>query len=398
MRPDRPIRLAALYSHPIQYFVPIFRELASRPTVDLTVYFCSRQGLSESFDADFGTVFQWDVPLLDGYRSRFLRNWTSQTRTDGFWRLINPAVTTELVRQRYDALLMHGYEHATKVMALAAAKMSGTPVMLRSDSNLVLPRTASTLAVKRAVLSPALGATAACLYVGTRNHDYYRHYGVAEDRLFFTPYCVDNEYWQRRRAATNDREVVRSRWGVPLDVPVILFVGKLIPYKQPLVLLEAFKRVRERSRCALVYVGDGALRGAIEQAVRDGDIPDVHVAGFTNQTEIASAYAASDVLVLPSVVENWGLAVNEAMNFGLPIVVTDRVGCAGDLVRSGENGFVVAYDRADELAGALEQLVVDPTRRAAFGRRSLAMISAWSVRACVDGILDAAARVAARRA
>jgi glycosyltransferase involved in cell wall biosynthesis len=393
------IRIAALYSHPIQYFVPVFRELASRPGVDFTAYFCTDQGLTEAFDPDFGRAFKWDIPLLDGYRSHFLPNWTGQHRTDGFWRLVNPSVVARLARERYDALLIHGYEHATKLMAMLAAPLAGTAVMLRGDSNLLYPRRRVTALAKEALLKPLLRSTTACLYVGRNNRDYYRHYGVPDEKLFFTPYGVDNAFWQaQRRACAGARDGFRSRFGIGGDVPVVLCSGKLVHTKQPLFLLNAFSRVRRNASCALIYAGDGPLRAQVEQAVRTAGIRDVHITGFLNQTEMAAAYSAADICVLPSVIESWGLAINEAMNFALPVVVTDRVGCAPDLVRPGENGFIVAHDRAEALADALERLVSDGSQRAVFGRRSLEMVSAWSVAACADGIITAAETVRRRRA
>ena len=112
-----------------------------------------------------------------------------------------------------------------------------------------------------------------------------------------------------------------------------------------------------------------------------------------NQTELPCAYTAADVLVLPSAEEPWGLVVNEAMNFSLPIVVSDRVGCGMDLVRQGENGYVFLHHSADQLAHSLAELIVHPERREAFGRSSLEIIKGWDIAHTVEGILEALRRV-----
>ncbi|TEU13318.1 MAG: glycosyltransferase family 1 protein [Anaerolineales bacterium] len=393
---SKVVRIAALFSHPIQYFAPLFRALASRPDVDLTTYLCSRQGLEEYVDPGFGKAVSWDIPLLEGYRYKFLPNLRRGQGARGFFSLINPAIVRELQRERYDALWVHGYMHATNWLAFLAARVTDTPILLRGESNLLRPRPWWVRLVKGVVLRALLSQVSACLYIGTRNREYYEHYGVPDERLFFTPYCVDNAFFQAQADHFRpQRNKLREEFGIVDDRPVILFCGKLIPKKQPLRLLEAFAQVRRDFPCALLYVGDGALRSEIEERIELENIPDVRITGFLNQSEVPKAYTAADVLVLPSTweggdSETWGLVVNEGMNFGLPIVVTDQVGCAPDLVREGENGYVVPYHSVEELEKALEKLVADPERRYAFGQRSLEIIQGWDIDHTVEGIVHAA--------
>jgi glycosyltransferase involved in cell wall biosynthesis len=179
-----------------------------------------------------------------------------------------------------------------------------------------------------------------------------------------------------------------------------LFSGKLIAKKRPLHLLEAFAAVqRERTRpAALLYVGDGELRSELEQRARQ--FPDlcIRFAGFLNQTRIVRAYAAADVLALPSAWgETWGLAVNEAMNYGLVPIVTDRVGCAGDLVHDGRTGFVIPVDEGPALAGALRRLLDDDWLRREMGARARTRVADWSIDHCAAGLAQATQYAFSRR-
>ncbi len=399
---DSPFRLAALFSHPIQYFAPLFRHLASRPEIDLTVYYCSRQGAEEYTDPEFGKSLRWDIPLLEGYRYQFVPNILEGK--DGFWNPLNPGIVRELYRKRYDAVWVHGYTYATNWLTFLAARVTGAPVLLRGESNLLRPRPWWVRLIKQVVLRTLLSQVSACLYIGTRNREYYQHYGVPDERLFFTPYCVDNGFFQAQADHFRaQRNRLREEFGILDDRPIMLFCGKLIPKKQPMRLLEAFAWVRRRFPCALLYVGDGFLRLRIEQQVDLERIPDVRIVGFLNQSEVSKAYAAADILVLPSASEGcedetWGLVVNEGMNFRLPVVVTDQVGCAPDLVREGENGYVVPYGDVYALAGALERLVVDSERRQTYGQRSLEIIQRWGLEACGDGIVQAVSWASRRAA
>jgi glycosyltransferase involved in cell wall biosynthesis len=170
----------------------------------------------------------------------------------------------------------------------------------------------------------------------------------------------------------------------------VLFAGKLIDKKQPLRLLDAYARVRRERPCALLIAGDGPLRGEMERRVASASMPDVHFAGFLNQSELPAAYAAADLFVLPSQLhETWGLVVNEAMNFSLPVVVSDKVGCAADLVRTGANGFVIPHDDTAALTSAIARLVDEPELRARFGAVSRAIVDRYSIEAAANGIVAA---------
>lgn len=400
---ERRLRLAALISHPIQYFAPLYRLLAARPDVDLTVYFCSRQGAERFIDPGFGQRVAWDIPLLDGYRHHVLPNARGDRGVRGFWSLTNPTIVSELRRGAFDALWVHGYAYATNWLASLTASAFRIPVLMRGESNLLGARSPLRRATKSAVLRGLFHLAAACLYIGSRNREYYLHYGVPPERLFFAPYSVDNAFFRRQAERLAPRRAeLKARFGIPADLPVILFSGKMVPKKQPLRLLEAFARVRRHTPCALLFVGSGPLEATIRGCITAGAIPDVYFAGFLNQGRIAEAYTVADVLALPSTWdgsdgETWGLAVNEAMNFGLPVVVSDQVGCAGDLVQDGRTGFVVPHDSTDALVGALVSLARDATLRRALGDRSLATVAAWDLDATAAGIV-AAARAASGRA
>lgn len=387
------LRLAVLVSHPIQYLVPLYREIARQPGIDLTVYFESRLGLDAMFDPGFNQVIQWDIPLLDGYHSKFLPPMIGGN--SGFWSPFTPAIVSELIKKHFDVLWVHGHFSATHWLAMATARLRGTRVLLRSESRLKETPAHEKSYIKPLVMRVIFAMVSGFLYIGIRNREYYQYYGVPESKLFPAPYTVDNAFFQKAaKSFSPQRSAIRSTWGIEDDRPIILFVGKLIPIKQPLLLLEAFQQVRKIYPCALVFAGDGEMRNQIEQLVQDQSIPDVSITGFLNQTEIVRAYIAGDILVLPSIQETFGLVVNEAMNFSLPIIVSDQVGCAGDLVVPEHNGYIFQTHDVDSLAEGISLLVKDPARRQKYGRRSLNLINTWGTAECAQEIFKAAHLVA----
>jgi glycosyltransferase involved in cell wall biosynthesis len=383
------VRLAHLVSHPIQYFAPLYRELASRDEIDLTVYFYSRKTVGEFYDNGFGRQITWDTPLLTGYRAVFPRSARRTSIYGGPLRRRNFDLIADLLRHPPDLVWVHGYAHLTAWLAFAASRLHRRPFLLRDEQTLLRSRSRWRRLAKRVAL-PLMLRHAVGLYIGKENRLYLREYGVSEERLHPVPYAVDNDYFRAAAAKFQGRrDRLRREFGVSDDAPVLLFVGKLTPQKNPLVLLKAFAEVRRHRRCWLLFVGDGVLRTAIEEESRTRNIPNVLVSGFRNQTELPQAYSAADVLILPSLSETWGLVVNEAMNFSLPVVVSDQVGCAADLVADGHNGFVVPTDSVGGLAAALARLVDDHELREAFGARSAEIVESYSIKRCADAIVAA---------
>lgn len=380
------MRVAHLASYPIHYQAPLYRELASRPELDLTVYFYSDASVRGYRDREFGREVRWDTPLLDGYRSRFLPSSVRSAEQGPYGLGPNWDVLREVLTDGYDAVWIHGYAHANAWLAAAGGSLRGTRILIREEQTLLHDRPAHRAVLKEVALR-ALFSRVYGLYIGEQNRRYFLRYGMDEQRLFPARYCVDNAYFRgRAKELAPRRDELRAEFGIESDVPVILFAAKLIPKKAPLVLLEAFRLVRERIPCALLVVGEGELRPEVEAAAG----PDVHLAGFLNQSELPRAYAAADVFCLPSVHhETWGLVVNEALNFGLPVVVSDKVGCAADLVRPGWNGFVVPAGEPGPLADALEKLVADEALRRELGEHGRQLVGEYSIEACADGIVTA---------
>jgi glycosyltransferase involved in cell wall biosynthesis len=201
---------------------------------------------------------------------------------------------------------------------------------------------------------------------------------------------VDNDYFfAQSEVLAGAKYFLRDREGISPDLPVILFCGKFSGVKRPLDLLKAFQCLGSDPKASLVFVGDGLLRDELQRYVKEHGLKHVHFLGFRNQSELPACYSMADVLVLPSDFEPWGLVVNEAMCFGLPIIASDKVGAALDLVRDGVNGFVFPAGRIELLADCLRKMILDKHTREQMGARSRDMIVQWGIDETVQGILSA---------
>jgi len=397
----RAFKLAILNSHPIQYFAPLYRRLAQDRDLDITVFYCSRQGAESYVDAGFGVTMKWDIPLLEGYNYQFLPNLRQRDKVGGFFSLINVSIVSELRKGKFDAIWLHGHGHATNILALLAARLMGTAVYIRGDTHLGLRRSRLKKLLRKPVMSFFYRyLCTGCLPVGSRNKAFYQHHGMPEERLFLVPYTVDNDFFlSQSQVYRPQREELKAELGLPTGKVLILFASKLLAHKRPYDLLLAYEKLkRTHPATALLFVGAGSEEPRLQEYVQHHQVPDVYFLGFQNQTLLPKFFAVADMFVLPSDYESWGLIVNEVMCAGLPVLVTDEVGAVPDLVIHNRNGFVFRAGDVDALTEHLASLVRDPDLREQFGRASLEIISDWDYDKCVQGIRDALRYARQRRA
>ena len=388
------IRLAYLVTHPIQYQAPLLRRLAQEPDLDLTVFFCSDLSTKKFHDPEFGKEIEWDVPLLEGYRYEFLPALGGRDRVS-FLRPLNYGLARRLKEGRFEILWVHGYNRGFHWLALGQAKVRGLKVLIRDEATLISARRSFGKRLLKKWFFAGLRPLAdGFLAIGSLNREYYRHYGIPDRKIFLVPYAVDNAFFQAgTQKAEVHREELRRELGLTPGRPVILFAGKIEPRKRPADLLAAYLKLTKTCALAespyLLFVGDGAQRQHLEAVARGKNLDTVRFLGFKNQTELPAYYDLCDVFVLPSVFEPWGLVVNEVMNAGRAVIVSDQVGCGPDLVRNGENGFIFPAGDISALTSALEKALADPASCRALGEKSRAVISRWGFNEDLAGLRQA---------
>jgi glycosyltransferase involved in cell wall biosynthesis len=388
-------RVLAVASHPIQYHAPWFRGLAESPGIEFSVLFVQRPGAKEQ-GRGFGVAFEWDVPLLDGYRWSVAPRLRGRGGLRGFFaaRIAQPqALLRELAPE---AIVLTGWHAWPMVQLLIAARRLRIPVVMRGEANALRRRGWRARLAHRWLLSRC----AAFLPIGSASRAFYRAYGIEEQRLFDAPYFVDNERFARSAAGFEaQREALRMRWAVAADRVCFVYAGKLEPKKRILDLLEALRLACANGTAThLLVVGTGELLPQAQAFASEHALP-VTFAGFLNQSEIAAAYVAADALVLPSDHgETWGLVVNEAMACGRPVIVSDRVGCGPDLVTAGVTGESFPFGDTAALAAVLQRCAADPAKLRSMGHAARERVLAgYSAARAVEGTLRAVEWVRAPR-
>jgi glycosyltransferase involved in cell wall biosynthesis len=401
-----PIKFAYVLSHPIQYQSPLLRRIAREPGLDLTVLYTSDFSVRGYKDTGFGIEMKWDVPLLDGYKYKYLPR--LRDADDVYVTApLNYGFVREFRRGGYEAIWVHGYATLNAGLAMASARLLGKPVLQRMESTLIdRARSGAKLQAKRAVLAGIEKFVDAVLPIGTLNAEYWKHY-LPDTPQFLMPYAVDNAWFAAKtQAAAPEREQFRAALGLEPGRPVILFASKLVERKRCIDLVEAYRLLSPDadsvSRPAepqpyLLIVGDGDQRGELEARALEWNWESIRFLGFQNQSELPRLFDLADVFCLPSVHEPWGLIVNEAMAAGRAVVVSDEVGCAADLVVDGETGFVHKARDVRALAEALRRVTGEPGLAARLGAAGAARIASWDYEADVRGLKAALEFVTAKR-
>lgn len=391
-----PVKIAYFVSHPIQYQAPLLRRIAQEQDIELTTYFFSDFSVKGYADVGFGGVrVQWDIPLLGGYAHEFLPGVRKDAMS--FAAPLNYGIYSRLRRGRFDAVWLHGYHTLNSLHVLIAAKALGIPVLMRTDSS---PddraRSRLKLVVKCLFFKFLRRMVRGVLTTGEKNAQYWRAALGPTFPHFLMPYAVDNDYFRERaKQAAPQREHLWATMGLRRGLPIFLYASKLQQRKHCIDLVEAFLRLSPRTEpeAYLLIAGDGEERAAVERRIREAGISNIRMLGFQNQSELPRLFDMCDVFVLPSIHEPWGLIVNEVMNAGRAVVVSDQVGCAPDLVHDGENGFVYQAQNIDALTSVLRRFIDDRSLAARMGARSAEMISEYSFEQNVDGLRCALAFV-----
>lgn len=372
-------RVLLVCANPVQYVTPLFRRMAHHPKLEILVAYSSLRGAEPSVDPGFGVKVAWDVPVLDAYP------WVSFNDKPGKngqqpSSLFNRQLWNLVRAGNFDAVYVGGYYFKDAWVAMLAAKRARVPLLFSTDAHsLESWKVKSKLrqSLKKVALRRIYGMARMVMAGSSGTVAFLKSLGVPEERILLARNVVDNAWWTNQ-AEQADRAVVRASWNTPQDATVLLYCAKLQPWKRPLDALQAFARA-DAVGSYLVFAGDGPLRENIERQAHELGVSErVRMLGFVNQSRLPGVYRASDLLILPSEYEPFGLVVNEAMLCGCAAVVSDQVGAKFDLVCDGETGFVYPCHDVDALATLLRDLLRHSERLKKIGVAARERMAAWT--------------------
>lgn len=382
--------LAIIVTHPIQYYVPVYQQLAKACRLRV-FYSWGEKGASSKYDPDFNKHIQWDIPLLESYSFEFQENTAKDPGSHHYKGILNPKLIENIKAFQPDAILIYGWAYQSHLATMRYFK-GKIPVWFRGDSNLLDETSRLRKILRKLFLTWVYQHIDLAFYVGNANKAYYKAFGLNETKLVFAPHAVDNERFSA--APKQASENIRAHLNIKSEEILILFAGKLESKKNPLLLLKAFSEIT-LANTHLLFVGNGELEVQLKESTqlhhKKDKLQNVHFMDFQNQSQMPAVYQACDLFCLPSQGpgETWGLAINEAMAAGKAILVSDKVGCAPDLILKNKNGDIFTSGDLTDLKNKLRILCTHRESLLAMGQVSKRIIENWTFEQQVNIFIEA---------
>jgi len=370
--PSSSLAVAVVSPEPTPYRAPLFDRVAERPELDLTVIYTAQTVAGRT----------WSVEPR--HRAVFL----SGVRVPGAGRLLRHdypvtlGIARALRRASPAVVVISGWSTFASQAAIAWCRARRVPYVLLVESHDLGPRAGWRRAVKGAAVPRIVRGAASLLVVGSAARDSVVARGASPERVRVFANTIDVTRWIDRAAGLRPRAH---------DGVVVLSVGRLVREKGVEVLLRACAK----AGVELVLAGDGHERASLLDLADDLGVK-LSTVGQLPEEELARRYADADVFALLSLHETWGVVVNEAAASSLPLVLSDRVGAAYDLLQDGENGFLVPAVDVEAAAHALRRLAADPALRRRMGERSRELVRGWGYESSVESFVSAVREATAR--
>ena len=379
-------KLAIVSSHPIQYNAPWFALLSDVSAIRLKVFYTWEQSKDgKKFDKGFQKQIEWDIPLLQGYEYCFVKNIATKPGTHHFKGLINPSLNREIEDWGADVILIFGWSFHShlKCMRYFYGKKK---ILFRGDSTLIDEKGRLRSLIRKLFLKWVYSYIDVALYVGTNNKNYFVKNGLKQEQLVYTPHAVDNlRFQQNVIELNNNAKQIRKNIGFLNDDVVLLFAGKLEKKKNPQLLIHLMHNIKNK-KLKLLIVGNGEMEKLLKEMSRNDSR--IIFLDFQNQQVMPVIYRVADIFVLPSIGpgETWGLALNEAMACGRPVVATTKVGGAIDLIQNNINGLIIENGNTSDLEELIQRSLADRSGLIEMGIESEKKICNFSFEKIVSAI------------
>jgi len=376
-------------SHPVQYRAPLYRELELLAPGSFHVFYATDISLRGNPDKGFGQRIAWDESLLEGYPNTVLNSERGEPLR-GFLSLTGHGISNIFRQYSLTAVLQTQYLYAYDFEVLWQARRRGLPIWIRQETqDNALPRSAFKGFLRSLAYRLLYTQVSHAFPIGELNREHLLSHGIPASRMTPAPYCTPDRFAgmeESEQAAM--RSSCRLALGVKESAAVIGFFGKLIPKKDPALILEALTMMPDSQlkNIEVLFVGSGELETELRArvALLEEKGVSVHFAGFINQSRIASYYSSTDIMVLPSrrMGETWGLVVNEALQAGCSVAISEAAGCA---VEFGQLPHVTVFPAGDAtaLSDCIYRLIQSPPVHRNWAR---SFMDRYSCRSAAAGI------------
>ena len=368
-----------ILSHPIQYQSPLIKFLTKKG-LKIKVLFRSDMSTRKYFDTGFKKKISWGTNLLDGFDYEYL-NYVGPNKVDAIFPLTTD-FTNKIIEKDTDIIWLHGIKNWYNLCIIFIAKIFNKKVFIRDEAN--------HFSKKRSFLNKIFNYffykfidnfIDVYLAIGSQNKKYYLDHNIKNKKIVIVPYTVDNNFFNKKNKFKNNKKLT------------YIFAAKLIKKKGANILLEAINILNHNKKfnynSEFLIIGDGYMKYSLHDYAKINNLKNVKFIPFQNQKKLSEFYQKSDVFIIPSLFEPWGLTVNEAMAAENAIISSSAVASAYDLVSNNVNGYRFKNGDSKDLANKILKIFKNRKKIKKYQSNSLKIVSKWNFNQCFLGIQKA---------
>lgn len=315
---------------------------------------------------------KWVGEKAEYYKPIFLKG--KRTKTDQFLCF----GIVKVIKQKWDAIIIGNYSTPTSMLAISYMNLHRTPFIIQADGGLIAENENK---LKYILKKHYISSATLWMSSGKATTEYLVHYGALRKKCFIFPFT---SLWKKDLVRSielkqQDTEKIRERLGMQED-HIVLSVGRFsydAGYGKGYDLL--LKAAEKLPRNIGVYIVGDEPTNEFTKWKDEKNLRNVHFVGFMLKQELMDYYAAADLFVLMTRSDVWGLVINEAMSFGLPIITTDKCVAGLELVKDNENGFILSVDMPNELLQKILYIINNQEVMYNFGIKSWNLIQAYTL-------------------
>lgn len=348
-------KLAIITTHPIQYQIPLFKKL-KKFNIKPVVFFASKHGYKSELDHEFSQKIKWNVNsnILSGYKKFFSKN---QKYKINDIRLSFKGLEKLLLKENIHYVLVLGWNNFHYLKSIFLSLKNKIKIILRVETNLFSTKNNIKRFLKKLIFKYFFSLFSNFLYIGKLNKKFYLYHGVSKKKLLPAPYFVDNEFFNLRTSKIKIKKKLNIN-----SKKVVLFVGKLILRKNPLEFIKLAELYKKNKDIKFLMIGSGELENECKKYLKKNNLKNVTLLGFVNQKKIREYYWVSDLLIVPSHYETWGLNINEAFASHTVVICSENCGAAEDLIDEGHTGFKYKVGDLKMLKKKVDYILSNPVK------------------------------------
>jgi glycosyltransferase involved in cell wall biosynthesis len=350
------VKLLFVSNIPSPYRIDFYNELGKY--TDLTVIFEAKTAK--------GIRFNWNIHEIKNFKALFLKEGEiRENRID--WRIIK-----YLNVKKYDHIILTNYSYLTEMFALVILKLMKVPYFLEIDGGLIRKESNYKKKLKHLLISNAKGYFSPSKYAD----EYLKYYGVSEEKIFRYPFTsLKKEDILLKTLDKGAKTKLRESLNLKGD-KIVLSIGRFIPLKGFDILLSSSRFLSENIEVLII---GGEPTEDFLRMKNKLELTNVNFLGFKTKNELKKYYLAADLFVLPTREDIWGLVVNEALSYGLPVITTDKCVAGLELVENNRNGFIIPVNNSEKLAEKITEIFKDDLKLEHMSYESLKKIKLYTI-------------------